>query len=80
MKKYIYSSKSNGVHIFDIQKQYEKIKIAAKIIASIPDPSTIIVKIMININNYCLSYIKILFYFSFFKSIQSNKLSTTKNK
>jgi len=43
MKKYVYSKKNNGVHIFDIQKQYEKIKVAAKIIASIPDPSTIIV-------------------------------------
>lgn len=44
MKKYVYSKKSNGVHLFDIQKQYEKIKVAAKIIASIPDPSTITVK------------------------------------
>jgi len=43
MKKYVYSKKSNGVHIFDIQKLYEKIKIAARIIASIPDPSCIIV-------------------------------------
>jgi len=43
MKKYVFSKKNNGVHIFDIQKLYEKIKVAAKIIASIPDPSTIIV-------------------------------------
>ena len=43
MKKYTFSKKANGVHVFDIQKQYEKIKVAAKIIASIPDPSTITV-------------------------------------
>ena len=29
--------------MFDIQKQYEKIKLAARIIASIPDPTTITV-------------------------------------
>jgi len=43
MKKYVFSKKHNGVHIFDIQKLYEKIKVAARIIASIPDPTTIIV-------------------------------------
>ena len=45
MNKYVYTKKQNGVHMFDIQKQLEKIKVAAKIIASIPDPSTIIVSI-----------------------------------
>ena len=43
MKKYVFSKKNSGVHLFDIQKLYEKIKVAARIIASIPDPSTIIV-------------------------------------
>jgi len=43
MKKYVFSKKANGVHLFDIQKLYEKIKVAARIIVSIPDPSTIIV-------------------------------------
>jgi ribosomal protein S2 len=50
MKKYVFSKKNNGVHVFDIQKLYEKIKVAAKIIASIPDPSSIIVKILFNLN------------------------------
>lgn len=43
MKKYVYSKKLNGVNVIDIQKQYEKIKVGARIIASIPDSSTIIV-------------------------------------
>jgi ribosomal protein S2 len=47
MKKYVFSKKANGVHLFDIQKLSEKIKIAARIIASIPDPSTIIVIIFL---------------------------------
>jgi small subunit ribosomal protein SAe len=42
MTKYIWDRKSSGVHMFDVQKQWEKIQIAARIIASIPDPSTII--------------------------------------
>ena len=33
--------------MFNVQKQWEKIQVAARIIASIPDPSTIIV-ILIN--------------------------------
>jgi ribosomal protein S2 len=43
MTKYVWDRKSSGVHMFDVQKQWEKIQIAARIIASIPDPSTIIV-------------------------------------
>jgi ribosomal protein S2 len=43
MNKYVYAKKGNGVHMFDIQKQLEKIRVAAHIIASIPDPSTITV-------------------------------------
>jgi small subunit ribosomal protein SAe len=43
MNKYIYDRKSSGVHMFNVQKQWEKIQVAARIIASIPDPSTIIV-------------------------------------
>jgi small subunit ribosomal protein SAe len=42
MTKYVWDRKSSGVHMFDVQKQWEKIQIAARIIASIPDPSTII--------------------------------------
>jgi small subunit ribosomal protein SAe len=42
MKKYIWQTRGDGVNIFDVQKQWEKIQIAARIIASIPDPSTII--------------------------------------
>jgi small subunit ribosomal protein SAe len=42
MSKYVWEKKSNGVYMFNVQKQWEKIQIAARIIASIPDPSTII--------------------------------------
>lgn len=44
MKKYVYDRTSNGINIFNVQKQYEKIMVAARIIASIPDPSTVIVR------------------------------------
>ena len=42
MTKYVWDKKSSGVYMFNVQKQYEKIQAAARIIASIPDPSTII--------------------------------------
>jgi small subunit ribosomal protein SAe len=42
MKKYVWGKTSQGVNMFDVQKQWEKIQVAARIIASIPDPSTII--------------------------------------
>ena len=42
MTKYVWDRKSSGVHMFDVQKQWEKIQVAARIIASIPDPTTII--------------------------------------
>jgi small subunit ribosomal protein SAe len=43
MSKYVYNSKLNGVQLFDVSKQYEKIVVAARMIAAIPDPSSIIV-------------------------------------
>lgn len=46
MKKYVYDRTNNGINIFNVQKQYEKILVAARIIASIPDPSTVIVIIV----------------------------------
>jgi small subunit ribosomal protein SAe len=42
MSKYVYTQKSNGVQLFDVSKQYEKILVAARMIVAIPDPSTII--------------------------------------
>jgi small subunit ribosomal protein SAe len=42
MKKYVWERKSSGVYMFNVQKQYEKIQAAARIIASVPDPSSII--------------------------------------
>jgi small subunit ribosomal protein SAe len=42
MKKYTYQRANSGVYLFNVQKQWEKIQVAARIIASIPDPSTII--------------------------------------
>jgi small subunit ribosomal protein SAe len=43
MKKYTWEKRTEGgVYKFNVQKQWEKIQVAARIIASIPDPSTII--------------------------------------
>lgn len=43
MSKYTWQKTSDtGVYKFNVQKQWEKIQVAARIIASIPDPSTII--------------------------------------
>lgn len=42
MSKYVYAQKKNGVQLFDVSKQYEKICVAARMIAAIPDPSSII--------------------------------------
>ena len=43
MTKYVFGKNNHGNNIIDIQKTYEKIKIAARIIASIPDASSITV-------------------------------------
>jgi small subunit ribosomal protein SAe len=43
MNKYTWEKTSEtGVYKFNVQKQWEKIQVAARIIASIPDPSSII--------------------------------------
>lgn len=43
MEKYVYvQKKDTRVFLFDVNKQYEKICAAARIIAAVPDPSTII--------------------------------------
>jgi small subunit ribosomal protein SAe len=43
MSKYTWQKTSDtGVYKFNVQKQWEKIQVAARIIASVPDPSTII--------------------------------------
>ena len=41
MKKYVYTVRSDGIAIFDVNKIYEKIQVAARIIASI-DPDSVI--------------------------------------
>ena len=41
MKKYVYTVRGDGIAIFDVNKIYEKIQIAARIIASI-DPDSVI--------------------------------------
>merc|ERR1740139_1020428 len=41
MTKYVFGKNNHGNNIIDIQKTYEKIKIAARIIASIPEASSI---------------------------------------
>jgi len=77
MKKYVYSKKNNGVHIFDIQRLYEKIKVAAKIIASIPDPSTIIV-INFLITYYSLTINSKLYFLNYFINSLLNSFSIFK--
>ena len=43
MEKYVYTQKRDTrVYLFDVNKQYEKILVAARMIAAVPDPSTII--------------------------------------
>ena len=41
MQKYVYSVRADGVAVFDVNKQYEKIQAAARIIASV-DPDSVI--------------------------------------
>ena len=43
MSKYVYSTKQNGVQLFDVSKHCEKILVSARMIASIPDPASIII-------------------------------------
>ena len=42
MKKYVYKCREDGVYIFDVEKMYEKIQVAARIIASIPESDTVV--------------------------------------
>ena len=39
MKKYVQEKNSVGNYIFNIDETYKRIKLAARIIASIPNPS-----------------------------------------
>ena len=42
MKRYVYKCRADGVYIFDVQKIYEKIQVAARMIVSIPEEETVI--------------------------------------
>lgn len=42
MKRYVYKCRADGVYLFDVQKIYEKIQVAARMIASIPEEDTVI--------------------------------------
>jgi len=42
MGNYVYKRKPNGVFMFNVEKTWEKLMAAARIIAAIPDPSTVI--------------------------------------
>ena len=42
MKRYVYKCREDGVYIFNVQKIYEKIQVAARVIASIPESETVI--------------------------------------
>jgi ribosomal protein S2 len=45
MSKYVYCKKKNGVYMLDVVKMYEKIQVAARIIAAVPDSSLVVVNI-----------------------------------
>ena len=42
MKGYVYKCREDGVYIFNVEKIYEKIQVAARVIASIPESETVI--------------------------------------
>ena len=42
MKGYVYKCREDGVYIFNVEKMYEKIQVAARVIASIPESETVI--------------------------------------
>jgi small subunit ribosomal protein SAe len=42
MKTYVYKEREDGVYLFDVNKIYEKIQVAARIIVSISDPETVV--------------------------------------
>ena len=42
MKRYVYKCREDGVYIFNVEKIYEKIQVAARVIASIPESETVI--------------------------------------
>ena len=42
MKRYVYKCREDGVYIFNVEKIYEKIQVAARVIASIPESHTVI--------------------------------------
>jgi small subunit ribosomal protein SAe len=42
MKRYVYKSRNDGVYLFDVTKIYEKIQVAARMIASISEPESIV--------------------------------------
>lgn len=43
MQQYVYARKKNGVHIIDIRKTWEKLVLAARVIAAIENPSDVYV-------------------------------------
>ena len=46
MRKYVYTVRKDGIAIFDVNKIYEKIQVAARIIASV-DPDSVISRIQV---------------------------------
>jgi ribosomal protein S2 len=52
MKKYVDKKNSSGNYIFNLNDTYNKIKLAARIIASIPNLSEVIVFISFYIRSY----------------------------
>ena len=41
MSKYVYKRTEKGIYYFDLKKQYEKIKAAARLIAAVQDPADV---------------------------------------
>ena len=45
MEPYIYKRNNEGVHIINLAKAWEKLMIAARIIAAIPNPKDVLVRL-----------------------------------
>lgn len=47
MAPYIYKRNNEGIHIINVAKSWEKLMIAARIIAAIPNPRDVLVRFFI---------------------------------
>jgi len=78
MDHYMYKLNAEGIHIINLAKTWEKLMIAARIIAAIPNPSDVLVSIRkkfsaIDVRKRCLKYLTESWSCSIFKIGQSAK-------